>query len=374
MEIAPAISPSIPAGGTSSAGSDPSRSPDDPFLALLAGLLATMAPPVPATPSPAAAPSATEPAVPASAPPVAAPTSAVPPDAAPSAMAPDEQPAPAAPPGIGEEMDFPACPAAVPLTADEAEDEASSTQSMTPPPEPRREPVKVERRPAFPHAPDLAAPPPATAADGASTPPVAPRQEPSAGGEQSTAGLEPASDGAAAPDRPVDQPPADAVGSRLRPAGGDAPPPAEPARPSASMPLAVPDHRGRQVTARLVIGAAGGTSSVRIELEPADLGRVEVALHLADGGTAVASFTVDRPETLQLLQRDARTVSDMLSAAGFSVDAGSLGFSLRDGGGNAGQPDRPHHGPAEPGGGSASAETDPGPRAALRHGLLDLRV
>ena len=140
------------------------------------------------------------------------------------------------------------------------------------------------------------------------------------------------------------------------------------------MPLAVPDHRGRQVTARLVIDAAGGSSCVRIELEPADLGRVEVALHLADAGTAVASFTVDRPETLQLLQRDARTVTDMLSAAGFSVDAGSLGFSLRDGGGNAGQSDRPQHGPAVPGAASASAEIDPGPRGVLRHGLLDLRV
>ena len=90
--------------------------------------------------------------------------------------------------------------------------------------------------------------------------------------------------------------------------------------------LAVPDHRGRQVTARLAIGAAGGASSVRIELEPADLGRVEVALHLGDTGTAAASFTVDRPETLQLLQRDARTVTDMLAAAGFTVDSGSLGL------------------------------------------------
>ena len=361
MEIAPALSTSIPAGGTSSAGSDASRSPDDPFLALLAGMLASLAPPVPATPAPTSS---------ASAPPVATPTSAVPPDVIPSAMAADKQPAPYTPSNIGRETVSPACPTAVPLAVDGAEDEVTSTQSVAPRPEPRREPVKVERRPIVPHAPDLTAP----AADGASTPPVASHQEPSADGEQSTAELEPASDGAAAPDRPVDQPPADAVGSRLRPAGGDAPPPAEPARPSASMPLAVPDHRGRQVTARLVIGAAGGTSSVRIELEPADLGRVEVALHLGDAGTAVASFTVDRPETLQLLQRDARTVTDMLSAAGFSVDAGSLGFSLRDGGGNAGQPERPHHAPAMPGGASAPAEIDPGPRAVLRHGLLDLRV
>ena len=105
---------------------------------------------------------------------------------------------------------------------------------------------------------------------------------------------------------------------------------------------------------------------MRIELEPADLGRVEVALHLDDAGTAAASFTVDRPETLQLLQRDARTVTDMLAAAGFTVDCGSLGFSLRDGSGNPGQSDRPRAGQEASGPGKSPAELDPGSRTVRR--------
>src|SRR3954454_13230579 len=45
MEIVSAIAPSNPATGMPSTGSEGSRSADDPFLALLAGMLATVASP-----------------------------------------------------------------------------------------------------------------------------------------------------------------------------------------------------------------------------------------------------------------------------------------------------------------------------------------
>ncbi len=114
---------------------------------------------------------------------------------------------------------------------------------------------------------------------------------------------------------------------------------------------------------------------MRIELQPADLGRVEVSLHLHDSGAAAASFTVDRLETLQLLQRDSRTVTEMLTAAGFTVDQGSLGFTLRDGGNDQGQqrqqgaePTRRVWHPQQAG--RAAGE----PRGGSRRGLLDLSV
>jgi hypothetical protein len=145
-----------------------------------------------------------------------------------------------------------------------------------------------------------------------------------------------------------------------------------PAPPPVQLPT--PDHLGRQVSARLVVMDAAQGSRVRIELEPVDLGRVEVDLQLDDAGTAVASFTVDRPETLQLLQRDARVVNEMLAAAGFTVDQGGLDFTLRDSGGHG---DRAEQRPSSraPADGAFAGEAQPGdPPPHHRPGLLDLRV
>jgi hypothetical protein len=128
------------------------------------------------------------------------------------------------------------------------------------------------------------------------------------------------------------------------------------------------------VTVRLVVIGDIDGSRVRIDLEPADLGRVEVALRLDDSGVAAARFTVDRPETLQLLQRDARVLNELLSAAGFTVDQGGLDFSLRDSGGRGGgegrQPAR--SGNAETGSGVGPVTAEPAP--SYRRGLLDLQV
>ena len=84
--------------------------------------------------------------------------------------------------------------------------------------------------------------------------------------------------------------------------------------------------------ARLVRHDSGSGHRLTIELDPAELGPVEVTLRLDDRGSATAVFTVDRPETLHLLQRDARTLVEMLESAGFALDVGGLGFSLRDDG------------------------------------------
>jgi flagellar hook-length control protein FliK len=144
---------------------------------------------------------------------------------------------------------------------------------------------------------------------------------------------------------------------------------------SAPAVLALPDAHGREVTARLVVTGGGHGQSLRIELQPADLGRVEVSLQLHDHGAAAATFTADCLETLQLLQRDARTVTEMLTAAGFTVDQDSLGFALRDGGNDSGQPRQP---PAEPQprGWHRLPEPAPAdePQAGPRQSLLDLHV
>jgi hypothetical protein len=144
--------------------------------------------------------------------------------------------------------------------------------------------------------------------------------------------------------------------------------------PLASHPVTLPgpDHRGRVVSARLVVAQDNGGSSVRIDLEPADLGRVEVALRVDDAGLASATFTVDRPETLQLLQRDARAVGELLGSVGFMVQQGALGFTLRD------SPSGQHGSERGGRGGRAVAARDGAAASAQpfarRDSLLDLRV
>lgn len=141
------------------------------------------------------------------------------------------------------------------------------------------------------------------------------------------------------------------------------------------MPLGLAVHQGRPITARLIATEAGDGQRLKIQLDPADLGRVEVALRLDHAGTAAALFTVDRPETLLLLQRDARAVAEVLSAAGFTVDSGSVGFTLRDGNGEDAGSHQPPPGSSAPRG----LPDEPGTVEAVRsiwtrHGLLDLHV
>ena len=51
-----------------------------------------------------------------------------------------------------------------------------------------------------------------------------------------------------------------------------------------------------------------GSNRFEISLDPKDLGRIDVNLDIdKDNGTVTAHLTVDRPETLALLQRDVAT-------------------------------------------------------------------
>ena len=72
-----------------------------------------------------------------------------------------------------------------------------------------------------------------------------------------------------------------------------------------------------------------GNDQIRIQLKPAELGRVDVRLEVTDGGRAVAIVSAERPETLDLLQRDAAGLRQALQDAGLSTDSNSLSFNLR---------------------------------------------
>lgn len=72
-----------------------------------------------------------------------------------------------------------------------------------------------------------------------------------------------------------------------------------------------------------------GEKHFDIRLDPPELGRVEVKLSFDDAGKAQANLAVEKPHTLELLQRDRSTLERALRDAGVDLAGGSLNFSLK---------------------------------------------
>jgi flagellar hook-length control protein FliK len=72
-----------------------------------------------------------------------------------------------------------------------------------------------------------------------------------------------------------------------------------------------------------------GSKQFDISLEPAELGRVEVRLTVDNAGNAQAHLVAERPETLQMLQRDSGTLSHALKESGVQLGDNGLQFSLK---------------------------------------------
>ncbi|CAN7185643.1 flagellar hook-length control protein FliK [Bosea sp. LjRoot237] len=76
--------------------------------------------------------------------------------------------------------------------------------------------------------------------------------------------------------------------------------------------------------------ALAGNKRFDIRLDPAELGRIDVTLEISDKGEVSAKLTVDRVETLHMLQRDARTLERAFEQAGLKPSEGGIDMSLRD--------------------------------------------
>jgi len=112
-----------------------------------------------------------------------------------------------------------------------------------------------------------------------------------------------------------------------------------------------------QVALHMGRAAEAGGNRFVIQLSPAFLGDVRVDMKVGKDGSVHAMLHVEKPETLQMLQRDAGLLHQALQDAGLKPDSGSLNFSLRqDGGQFAGQDG--HRPAASHGGVSGSGETD----------------
>jgi flagellar hook-length control protein FliK len=84
-----------------------------------------------------------------------------------------------------------------------------------------------------------------------------------------------------------------------------------------------------------------GIDKFDIDLKPDTLGRVTVRLEFTSDTRVQAVFAAERPETLELLKRDAGEIARSLNDAGVRADAGSLSFNLHgNGNGNGGSAER----------------------------------
>ncbi|MEI7611187.1 MAG: flagellar hook-length control protein FliK, partial [Rhodospirillaceae bacterium] len=84
-----------------------------------------------------------------------------------------------------------------------------------------------------------------------------------------------------------------------------------------------------QVAVQLQHSAKDGNGSITMQLRPEELGRIDIKLDIDQQGMVNATITADRPQTLELLQRDSRSLEKALQDAGLQTDSSSLNFNLR---------------------------------------------
>ena len=83
-----------------------------------------------------------------------------------------------------------------------------------------------------------------------------------------------------------------------------------------------------QVSVKISKAMAAGNDKIRIQLSPAELGRVEVKMELTNDGRAMAVVSADNRETLDLLRRDASDLQKALADAGIDLSSSDMEFNL----------------------------------------------
>ena len=86
-----------------------------------------------------------------------------------------------------------------------------------------------------------------------------------------------------------------------------------------------------QVKVTIQQAMRAGMDRVQIQLDPADLGRVDVRMDLTNDGRAQIVIQADNRDTLDMLQRDARLLERALQEAGIDANAQDMNFNLSEG-------------------------------------------
>jgi flagellar hook-length control protein FliK len=86
-----------------------------------------------------------------------------------------------------------------------------------------------------------------------------------------------------------------------------------------------------QIAVHIQRAVKESVDKISIQLSPTELGQIHVKMKVDDDKNVTATITVERPSTLDLLQRDTKTLERALQEAGLKTDTGSLSFSLQRG-------------------------------------------
>lgn len=87
----------------------------------------------------------------------------------------------------------------------------------------------------------------------------------------------------------------------------------------------VPD----QIKISIARAISGQQNHISIQLDPAELGKVDVKLEWNKQGNTTVAIVVERQETYDLLNRDHKELAKALNNAGLNVDTGDLEFNLQ---------------------------------------------
>ena len=106
--------------------------------------------------------------------------------------------------------------------------------------------------------------------------------------------------------------------------------PASATTASATTALPVMAHAvAEQVAIGLRQAVKGDVDHIQIQLQPAELGAIDVKLNVNHDGRVTMVVSADRSDTLNLLQQDASMLAQALRDAGLQADNSSLSFNLR---------------------------------------------
>lgn len=93
--------------------------------------------------------------------------------------------------------------------------------------------------------------------------------------------------------------------------------------------IALPENATEQVMVQVRKGLKEGNSKIEIRMQPEELGKVHVKIETAHDGASKITVTAERRETLDMLQRDSRSLERALQDTGLKTDSSSLSFNLR---------------------------------------------